>query len=122
MRVDLGRGPAALDSKQLKEKLLCKCCEERFKKSEDYFYELIDIEDRCWISKASKLTSQALSNPRPPSIDLTASGIDVPKLAYFVLSVFWRCNVSSRNELASYRNSFGKAFAEEVEQYLLGTG
>jgi hypothetical protein len=116
------KGTAALDSRQLKEMLLCECCEKRFKAREDYFYELIDSEDRSWISTASMLTSMALSGPGLPSIDLTGSRIDVPKLAYFVLSVFWRCNVSSRNDLASYRNSFGKAFAEEVEQYLLGTG
>lgn len=122
VQVNSDKGTAAFDSRQLKEKLLCECCEKRFKAREDYFYELIDSEDRSWISTASMLTSAALSGSGPPSIDLTDSRIDVPKLAYFVLSVFWRCNVSSHNDLASYRNSFGNAFAEEVEQYLLGTG
>lgn len=122
VQVNPSNGTAALDSRQLKEFLLCKRCENRFKEREDYFYELIDSEDRSWISKASRLTGAALSGLRMPAIDLTDARIDVPTLAYFVLSVLWRCNVSSRTDLASYRNSFGMKFANEVEQYLLGLG
>lgn len=122
VQTDLDRGTAALDSRQLKEKLLCKSCESRFKVSEDYFYQIIDSEDRRWISTASRLSSEVLSGQKLLPIDLRDAEIDISKITYFILSILWRCSVSSRRELESYHNSLGMVFSEEIEEYLLEKG
>ena len=122
VKTDSIKGTSVLESKQLKEKLLCENCEKQFKKSEDYFYNLIDMEDKSWISMAARLTNKSLFSREFRPIDLNAADIDAQKLAHFVLSVIWRCNVSSHRELASYNNSLGAVFANEIEQFLLEQG
>ena len=99
-------GVAELTSKQVKEYLLCRACEERFGRWETLSFPMLSQLNSSlpWL--------EAVSPVAGPVHD--SQGVNVRSLALFGLSLFWRASVSK--EFATYLG----AYEGPLGKYLLG--
>lgn len=106
-----------LSSKQLKQRLLCEECEARLQSFEDFYFRLVDKEpDR--LARSVSEESDYLSN----NLSSHFSEVELRNIAGFILSIFWRCNLSRHRELKDYHGALGREFSEELRLFLLGVG
>jgi hypothetical protein len=82
-------------SNQLKDYLLCRDCERKFGEAENYVLPLIRQRDTTFPLLERLMASAPLGSTSngSPVYSSSAVGIDVDKLAYFAMSVFWRASV-----------------------------
>ena len=109
-------------SRQILAYLLCRQCENRFNVGgEQYVMGLVNngtnfpLLDRLNVGLPLQETSTLAMYSGP------AVGVDVEKLAYFALSVFWRASVHRwyAPHGGTLWNSLGR-YEEPIRQYLLG--
>jgi len=113
-------------SKQVSDFLLCAACEDRFNKSGESW-----MTSNCWRSDADFPLYFAIKAAKPAwaSNDFSVykgaeiSGVDVRKLTYFAMSVFWRGGVHEFGPIAGHKPTKLELgpYAEELRQFLLGT-
>jgi hypothetical protein len=120
----LTRRKAVQSSRQKKARLLCWGCEQRFSRSgEDWVLKHCLLKDGGF-PLASFLASRTpdLSAPPNPTRIYYASGIpeiNIPALAYFAASIFWRASIHPWNDEGSIPVGLGP-FQEQFRQYLMG--
>ena len=113
-------------SQQASDHLLCAVCEDRFNKGGESW-----ITQHCWRSETNFPLHFALKAAMPgyASNDFSVykaveiPGVDVGKLTYFAMSVFWRGAVHQFGPIAGHKPvklELGP-YAEELRQFLLGT-
>ncbi len=125
------RGPVVMTpelfistSKQVKDHLLCRNCEQAFsKKGENYVIPLLSQGQNNF--PLLELLKAARSLGRGQSGSLVFSGprvgIDTDKLAYFALSMFWRASVHSWKTLKGQTTSSSlRAYEEPIRKFLNG--
>jgi len=110
-------------SRQIKDYVLCKDCEDRFNRNgENYVLRQVwngqtfPLRDRLTVAMERHTLSEALAYSG------TDVGVDTDKLGYFALSVAWRAAVHT------WKAQFGESstavnlgqFQEPIRQYLLG--
>jgi hypothetical protein len=78
-------------SRQVKDYLLCQGCEQMFGDAEDYAIPLLFESQRQTFPLFSKLRTVTASGRG--RVAASAAGIDIAKLVYFALSIFWRASV-----------------------------
>jgi len=100
-------------SRETKEHLLCKACEQRLGLDEDYVSRLAYQEDgRLGLLDVAPVTRMRAARIIP------VTGLNCQSLVRFAVSVFWRAHVSSRPEC---RQLFlWNPHAESLRRYLLG--
>jgi hypothetical protein len=80
-------------SKQVKDHLLCRDCESILAEAEAYAIPLLSEAENHTFPLLSLLREiKATGNGR---VSATMAGVDVDKLAYFALSIFWRASVKT---------------------------
>jgi len=100
-------------NREHKEYLLCKDCEDRLGKRENYVRNLVDrYYNKKELFKLLTLEPHKLTDPNAKFIQSTSS-IDEEKIAYFATSIIWRATVCSNR----YRVFLGK-YQEQVREYL----
>lgn len=108
-------GTSHLTSLQLKEKLLCRECEDTLKNyGEDCFFALVDSGLARLYDAARQADKNVIGG------DELAPLLDATNLSKFALSIVWRCHVSSLEPLRKYNGSLGNAFSGDIRSYLLG--
>jgi hypothetical protein len=111
-------------SRQISDYLLCGRCEQLFNSNgENYVSKLVyDGADFPLLDKMNvALTMKEERNLLVYSA--SAMGLDVDKVAYFVLSLFWRASVHSWATIGAQRTSIGLGVHEEpIRKFLLGKG
>lgn len=116
---------AVQTSRQMTAPLLCRDCEQRFSKlGEDWVLAHCLKKDGNF-PLASILSSRApdVSSPGKPTRIYFAAGIpaiDVPAIAYFAASVFWRGSIYGWNTDGSVPVKLGP-FQEQFRSYLMGS-
>jgi hypothetical protein len=111
------------DNEQLKDHLLCEECEDRFNKNgESYALSVM------WTGERFKLLDQLNAasaigrhgNSRFSGRDI---GVDMDKLAYFALSVFWRAGAHKWKSKYTVKYNYSidlKDYLEPIRRFLLG--
>lgn len=111
-------------SRQVSDYVLCEACEQLFSRNgESYVSKLVyDGTDFPLLDKMSvALTVTEETNLLVYSAN--AMGLNVGKIAYFALSVFWRASVHSWATIGSQRTSVSLGACEEpIRKFLLGKG
>src|SRR5205823_10286333 len=113
-------------SKQASDYLLCASCEDRFNKGGESWIAL-----NCWRSETDFPLHFAVKAAKPEyaSKDFCVykgaqiPRVDVGKLAYFAMSVFWRGSVHQFGSIAGHkpvRLRLGP-YAEELQEFLMGS-
>lgn len=110
-------------SNQVKDYLLCRSCETKFGEAENYVLPLIRQRDTSFplleMLKASTPLGPTPNGSRVYSA--TAVGIDVGRLAYFALSVFWRASVHVWTTLNGQPISMPlRSYEEPLRKFLNG--
>ncbi len=111
-------------SRQMTAQLLCPSCEQRFSKHGENWVLKHCLRNNDSFSLASILAS------RTPDISSTTTTtrvyyasqipeIDIPALAYFAASIFWRGSIYPWNDDGSIPVQLGP-FREQFRQYLVG--
>jgi len=115
------RKVAVRTSKQLRDYVFCRECEQRFN----------DCGERCLISQVDNgrdfpllnklnVAMAFTSGPLLAAFSGTAVGVDTEKLAYFVLSVLWRASVHKWRILGQTTSVSLGPFEDPIRKYLLG--
>lgn len=115
---------AVQSSRQMKARLLCPDCEQRFSKFGENWVLKHCLRKDGSFPLASSLSSRTpdLSSPENPTKIYYASGIpeiDISALAYFAASIFWRGSIHPWNDDRSIPVELGP-FQEQFQQYLMG--
>lgn len=121
--ISVADGIAQTSSKELRAPLLCDACEQRFHKyGEDWVlkrifrgdsqFPLFELTTASPLYQSSELGSvyEAKRNP----------AINVDKLIYFALSVFWRFDVWDGKYCSEYPVELGAKYRKLFRDYLLG--
>jgi hypothetical protein len=105
--VEVTRDGARRTTKQMKEYLLCRACEDRFGKWERYAYPVLAQRDSDfpWLAASRTVVGRAADS----------SAMDVDALARFLLSIVWRLGVYK-----AARTRQEKPDEEATRRYLLG--
>lgn len=111
-------------SRQLRMSLLCGDCESRLNRNGETWVLKNCLQNDGSFPLAAILSSKAPdieSPPNPTRLFYAAEidGIDIPSLAYFAISIFWRGSIYPWNEDGSYPVELGP-FQEQFRRYLLG--
>ena len=117
---------AVLSSAQARAHLLCSDCEGRLNAGgEDW------ILKNCWRSPTRFPLHATLTNATPLFNDKGARvypgrqvpGVDIDKLTYFALSIFWRASVCDPNfgRIKKHRRLSLGPYKDRLRHYLLGT-
>lgn len=107
-----GNGKVGYSSKQDSRHLLCRPCEDRFGDPEQYVSSLVVQPDGTFPG----LTRVTSEKQAAPGVELARpTGLDVEKLTYFAVSVFWRADVAQSEPVVALGAS-----AEPTRLYLLG--
>ncbi len=129
IREDEGEDPIVMTpdlvmqtSRQVRDYVLCTKCEDRFSKGgEKYITKLL------WRRKGFPLLDKlrlALPIEKESShiaFSGTQVGVDTEKLAYYALSIVWRCAVHEWKTLGNQKTSIDLLEGlEEIRRYLLG--
>src|SRR6266496_4383015 len=112
-------------SKQASDYLLCTACEDRFNKGGESW-----IIQNCWRSETDFPLHVALKAATPgyASKDFSVykgaeiPGVDVARLTYFAISVFWRAGVHQWDPIAGHKPvklDLGP-YSDQLRQFLLG--
>lgn len=116
---------AVQTSRQMKARLLCRDCEQRFsKQGENWVLRNCLKKDRRFplAELLASRTPDICSDTSPTKLYYAAAipEINVSALAYFAASIFWRGSVHPWNDDGSVPIRLGP-FQESFRQYLLGT-
>jgi hypothetical protein len=105
--IEITRDGVRRTTKQMKEYLLCRVCEDRFGNWERYAYPVLSQRDRVfpWLAACTTVAGQLAD----------CSAMDVDVLARFLLSIVWRLGVY---KAAKTRQE--SADEESTRRYLLG--
>jgi hypothetical protein len=110
-------------SNQVKDYLLCPDCEKKFGEAENYVFPLIRQRDASF-PLLERLKASAPLGPTTSGSQVysgPAVGIDLDKLAYFALSMFWRASVHVWKTLNGQPISMPlRSYEEPIRQYLNG--
>lgn len=111
-------------SRQIQDYLLCHDCEQRFNRhGEDW------ILSHCYRGRRFRLREILKAGKPLGTVDglslysaSALAAVDVPRIAYFAASVFWRASAHQwhTNERDVEDIDLGKRYREEFRQYLLG--
>lgn len=99
----VSNGDAALSNAQTTRRLLCKDCEQRFSRREDYVSRLTRLEDGqpAILKYVTRLQTQTGITAQ------LSDEVDAEQLAYFATSVIWRsCAMKLSCKLGSYEARF----------------
>lgn len=112
-------------SHQIKDRVLCGECEQRFSKNgEDYVMRLVTKRSGQFpLLDMLAAVPTALKMPKWTAYSAgDTPGIDRAKIAYFALSLFWRASVHTWIQHSGERTriDLGKKYDEEIRRYLLG--
>jgi len=115
---------AVQSSRQLKARLLCRDCEQRFSKLGENWVLKNCLRKDGSFALASILASRSpdlWSNENPTKLYYASRipEIDIPALAYFAASIFWRGSIHPWNDDGSIPVGLGP-FQEQFRQYLIG--
>lgn len=121
--IDHKRGTAVRTSKQLKQKLLCESCEDKFSRlGEDYFARTCyqgagGFELR---GELRGLTPDEIPSGRKMWLESSAKSVmNTSAIKYFVVSILWRHSICSIGGYAShYKGMLGKKYEEQFRLYL----
>jgi hypothetical protein len=122
-QIILDRTNPRIENKQIKARLLCAVCEDRFSKNGERWV----MGNGVRAASGTFLLQTALTNSKPihDAQDFSAfSGgtipaIDMDSLVYFAASVFWRATAHDWGRPKN-RLDFG-GYQEELRQYLVGS-
>lgn len=117
--IHVAGGTAMHKGKQIKQYLLCRCCEQRFSTREDYVSKLVKEKEDGNISLTDNLTRIS----SPIGLAIVDSGVDVEKIIYFSISILWRMALmkDTLENSSKGKNFFQIARYQEVfRRYLLG--
>jgi hypothetical protein len=108
-------------SKEIKERLLCDDCERLLNRHESYFLKLALQPDGTFPLR--NMLEHAPTLMRDDDVlvrDTTTLDLDVERLSYFVLSVFWRGSVGNWNyeNKRAISNNLGDKYNEIFRRYL----
>jgi hypothetical protein len=120
--ISIAQGVAQTTSRELRAPLLCGACEQLFHRCGEEWvlrriyrgdegFELHDVVTASPVHQSSTLGS-AYEGKRNPAVD-------VEKLAYFALSVFWRFDVWDGKYCSNNPVELGSKYSEVFRQYLL---
>lgn len=115
---------AVQTSRQMKARLLCRDCEQRFSKfGEDWVLKHCLRKDGSFplASILASRTPDVHSDTNPTRIYHASRipEINIPALAYFAASIFWRGSIHPWNDDGSIPVRLGP-FQEQFRQYLMG--
>ncbi|UVN46209.1 hypothetical protein [Pseudomonas mosselii] len=122
-KIDFGKGMAGPTDKQVRQKLLCKVCEDLFSKNGEKHV------GRLWATKTSfpilELLSQnatLITGERFSIYDgLKLGKATVDGVFYFAISVFWRAQVWDWGDVGDgYGRALGQHYSEKFRRFLLG--
>lgn len=124
IQVDHMRGTAVRTSKQLKQKLLCASCEDKFSRlGEDYFARICfqgagTFELR---RELHGLTPDEIPSGRKMWLECSAESVlNTSAIKYFVVSILWRHSICSVSGFASqYKGMLGKKYEEQFRLFLV---
>ena len=82
-------------SMQVKDHLLCEVCEQRFGKTENYVIPLLWRGEKSFPLLAALKAAKPLGPGHSGSLVYSgpACGLDIDRIAYYALSMFWRASV-----------------------------
>lgn len=129
--VGRGGGPVVMTpelfvstSKQVRDHLLCRDCEQAFsKKGEDYVIRLLAQGQNNFPLLELLKAVKPLGRGQSGSLVFSGSqvGIDTDKLAYYALSMFWRASIHSWKTLnGQFTSGSLRAYEEQIRKFLNG--
>lgn len=124
IHADLMRGTAVRTSKQLKQKLLCESCEDKFSRlGEDYFARTCfqGVGSFDLRGELHGLISDEIVSGRKMWLESSAESVlNTSAIKYFVVSILWRHSICSVGGHAShYKGMLGKKYEEQFRLYLV---
>ena len=107
--------------KPVKDYLLCKDCEQKFGRAEDYVISLLRQDESSFPLLERLTASKPLGSGKSGSLvySATAAGVEVAQIAYFALSMFWRASVHAWTTLNGKTIHMPlRSYEEPVRKYL----
>lgn len=109
--VRVAGGTACHTSTQITQHLLCKDCEGRFSRREDYVAKLTTLEDGV----PTILRYVTRLNTQRGQLAELSTEVDTEQIAYFASSILWRSCVMQRgSQLGPYESQFRSYLLEEA--------
>jgi hypothetical protein len=109
-------------SRQVSDYVLCETCEQLFNSNGENYVSTL-VYDGTGFPLLDKM-NVALTVKEEPNLlvySASAMGLDVDKIAYFALSVFWRASVHSWATIGAQRTSVSLGAHEEpIRKFLVG--
>lgn len=107
-------GTAVETSEQVKKYLLCKCCEDRIGKTENYVAKIAVQEDNGFPALGKVAI---IWKPDPSFCVADANLLECSKLINFAASVLWRADIAQIEPIVDLGS-----FRDQLKQYLLEKG